>query len=196
MEKNKIEKKESREGEELIKLEQQLKQAGIDISSWGTGEAKTLEDLKKEIECGETVLVTGKKGELLRKVEVCDANVYYISPEGKKYLLREDKQVFKDGRVRRRHLGQSVSEKMKPGEKPADAMIRGIQEELGIKGKIAITEIGTDEQTIGSPSYPGLQSQYIHHKYEVFLNAEQFNPDGYVEEQKNKTTYFVWEEVE
>lgn len=176
-------------------LERQLKNAGIDNSTWGTGQAKTLANLQKEIESGETVLVTGKEGELLRKVVVGSADIYYVSPDGKKYRLKEEKQVFKDGRERRRDLGAAVSEKMKPDEDPKGAMIRGIQEELGINGEITLTETGADNQTIISPSYPDLQSQYIRHKFEAVLNDEQFNPEGYVEEQSDKSTYFVWEEV-
>ncbi|OGZ32545.1 MAG: hypothetical protein A3H02_00175 [Candidatus Niyogibacteria bacterium RIFCSPLOWO2_12_FULL_41_13] len=176
-------------------LKQQLEGAGIDTSVWGTGQAKTLAHLQKEIESGETILIKGKEGELLRKVVVGGADVFYVSPEGKKYRLKEDRQVFKDGRERRRDLGQAVSEKMKPDENPNDAMIRGIQEELGIVGEIILTETGTDEQLLTSPSYPGLQSQYIRHKFEAILNQKQFKQNGYVEEQPDKSTYFIWEEI-
>lgn len=176
-------------------LKQQLESAGVDISEWGTGQAKTLADLQQEIESGETVLVTGKEGELLRKVTVGGAEVYYITPEGKKYRLKEEKQVFKDGRIRRRDWDQTVSEKMKPDENPRDAIIRGIQEELGIEGEINLTETGIDEQILTSPSYPVLQSQYICHKFETVLNDEQYNPNGYIEEQSDKSTYFTWEEI-
>lgn len=176
-------------------LKKKLTDAGIDTSSWGTGQAKTLVHLQKEIESGETVLITGETGELLRKVVVGGADIYYQSSDGKKYRLKEDRQVFKDGRERRRDLGQAVSEKMKPDEDPKDAMIRGIQEELGISGEIALTETGTDVQQVISPSYPGLDSKYIRHKFQTTLTDEQFNPDGYVEEQSDKSTYFIWEEV-
>lgn len=176
-------------------LEQQLQEAGIDVSRWGWGEAKTLEHLQKEIENGETILVIGEKGELLRMVVVCGADIYYVSPDGKRYRLKEEKQVFKDGRERKRDLGQAVSEKMKPDEDPRDAMIRGIREELGIQGDISLVQTGTDEQLLSSPSYPGLQSQYIRHKFEAILDKSQFRPEGYKEEQKDKTTYFIWEEV-
>ncbi len=177
-------------------LQKQLEGAGIDASLWGTGQAKTLAHLQKEIESGETILITDEKGELLRKVVVGGADIYYHSPDGKKYRLKEDRQVFKDGRERRRDLGQAVSEKMKPDENPTDAMIRGIKEELGIDGEITLTKTGTDEQLLASPSYPGLQSQYIRHKFEAMLNDEQFRQNGYVEEQTDKSTYFVWERVE
>jgi len=177
-------------------LKKQLEQAGIDTSVWGSGEAKTLAHLQKEIESGETVIITGEKGELLRKVVVVGADIYYESPDGTKYHLKEDRQVFKDGRERQRDFDQAVSEKMKPDEDPKNAMIRGIQEELGIIGEINLTEVGIDEQIITSPSYPGLQSQYIRHKFRAELNDSQFNPKGYVEEQSDKSTYFIWEKVD
>lgn len=179
----------------LKALRQRLERAGIDVSQWGIGQAKTLAHLQREIESGETTLVHGKEGELLRKVVVGSADVYYVSPDGKKYRLKEDKQVFKDGRERRRDLGQAVSEKMKPDENPRDTMIRGLKEELSIEGDISLTETGTDEQLLTSPSYPGLQSQYIRYKFEAILNGEQFQPDGYTEEQSDKSTSFIWEEV-
>ena len=177
-------------------LKKQLEQAGIDTSVWGSGETKTLAHLQKEIESGETVIITGEKGELLRKVVVGGADIYYESPDGTKYRLKEDKQVFKDGRERQRNLGQAVSEKMKPDEDPQSAMIRGVQEELGIIGEINLIEVGVDKQIIDSPSYPGLQSQYVRHKFRATLNNSQFNPEGYIEKQPDKSTYFIWEKVD
>lgn len=187
--------KENAKESTLETLKQQLKDAGIDISKWGKGQAKTLKQLQKEIENGETILVIDKQGKLLRKVAVGGSNIFYTSPEGKKYRLKEDKQVFKDGRERKRDLGQAVLEKMKSNEEPKDAMIRGIREELGIKGEIYLTKTGTEEQLLSSPSYPNLVSQYIRHKFEATLNDQQFKADGYIEEQEDKNTYFVWEEI-
>lgn len=176
-------------------LEKRLKDAGINIELWGKGTAKTLDYLEKEIEAGETELIFGKNGELLRKVVVTGADVLYTSPEGKKYRLREDKQVFKDGRERHRDLGRAVSEKMKSNEDPEQAIVRGIQEELGITGPIKAVATGTEIENIDSPSYPGLSSQYTTHEFEVNLSKEQFKLDGYVEVQAGLTTYFVWEEI-
>jgi len=176
-------------------LKKHLEDSGIDISKWGTGQAKTPTDLQREIERGETLLVNDESGELLRKIIVSDADIYFLSPEGKKYHLKEEKQVFKDGRERRRDLGITVSEKMKPDEDPKDTMIRGIQEELGISGDIALTKVGMKDEIKTSPSYPGLQTQYVIYKFQALLNVEQFNPNGYIEEQEGLSTYFVWEEV-
>lgn len=173
-----------------------LEKAGIDITRWGIGQAKTLAHLKKEIENGETFLVSDEAGKLIRTVVVGGADIFYQSPDGKKFHLREDRQVFNDGRMRQRNLSQSVSEKIKPGEDPDTAVIRGIQEELGIEGEIVSIRVGTDDQIIESPSYPGLQSQYVIHRYQVTLTEKQFDPRGYVENQPDKNTYFVWEKLE
>lgn len=176
-------------------LKKQLITAGIDTALWGKGQAKTLAHLIKEIEDSETILTTNQAGELLRTVVVVKTDIFYESPDGKKYKLKEERQVFKDGRERRRDLGQAVSEKMQPAENPANAAIRGIHEELGIGGDITVTTAGTDEETIDSPSYPGLKSQYISHRFRANLSQEQFNPNGYTENQADKSTYFVWEEI-
>lgn len=179
----------------LAVLNTKLQSAGIDTSTWGTGSTKTLEHLAKEIADGETTLLVNENGELRRVVVVGTALVQYNSPDGKTYILREEKQVFKDGRERRRNMEQSVFEKMKPDENPEEAMVRGVQEELGITTPVHLTEVGTDEQNISSPSYPGLISQYIKHHFKTTLNDDQYKPEGYIEEQSDKSTFFVWKEI-
>jgi hypothetical protein len=179
----------------LDELKNILKRGGIDFSQWGKGETKTLNHLQREIENGECTLIIGKQGEVLREVVIARANIFYISKEGKKYRLKEEKQVFKDGRERRRNLKYSLNEKVKFGENIKEAMIRGIKEELGIEGDLSLKETGIEEETEDSPSYPGLKSHYIYHNFEVSLNDQQFNPNGYIEDQEDKTTYFIWEEI-
>ena len=176
-------------------LRLQLEKAGINISQWGTNNTKTLEHLQKEIEDRETTLITDRLGNVLRKVMVGGADIYYISPDNKKYRLKEEKQIFKDGRERRRDLEDSVCEKMKLGEDPKSAIIRGIREELGINGEITLTQTGVEEEKIASPSYPGLKAHYVFYKFQVILTDKQFNADGYIENQPDKSTYFIWEEV-
>lgn len=184
------------EENQQISVAQQLEDAGIDVSNWGKGGAKTIEHLQREIDSGEAELVTNEQGELLRKVTIGQADVFYISPEGKKFYLKEEKQIFKDGRKRERELDPSIAEKMKPDESPAEAIERGIREELGVEGELEIKQIGVDEEINESPSFPGLKSQYSLYKFEAMFNDDQFNPDGYIEEQEDKNTYFVWEELD
>lgn len=182
------------ENDHLQELRKKLEQAGVDISVWGKGEAKTLESLYQELEKGESVLqVVDGKLELIRYV--VSANVYYFTKEGSKLHLQEDKQVFKDGRIRHRRYAQPIAEKMKPDEDPRNAMIRCLQEELGLKGDFNLKQIDSYQNKTASQSYPGLESQYFGHRFEVILDDEQFQEAGYQEEQDDKTTYFVWEEA-
>lgn len=184
------------EGELSVEgLMQQLAGAGIYTTEWGTGQAKTPAHLQEEIKSGETILAKDEQGRLLRTVEVGGADIYYEAPDGKKYRLIEEKQVFKDGRERRRDLGHAVSEKMKPGEDPLEAITRGIREELGIEGELNVTPSGDEVQVIPSPSYPGLQSKYTRHTFVATLTEGQYRPKGYIEEQADKSTFFVWQEI-
>jgi hypothetical protein len=177
------------------KLRRQLEQGGVDLSKWGVGEARTLKDLQRSMNKNESVLVKGAKGRLLRKVMIVDAAIYHVNDDGKKYYLVEKKQVLSDGRERQRDHGYSVAEKAFVGEDPLTAIIRGIREELGIRGPINPVQIWKVERKVFSKSYPGLLTHYVGYGFEVFLNKKQFNPNGYVEEQDDKSTYFVWEEA-
>ena len=178
------------------KLKMLLSNAGVDISIWGTGGFKTIEHLAKEIDNNEIILAENEQGELIRISEVVASSIYYID-DINKYRLKEQKQVFLDGRVRiRPSNGQSVFEKMKFGEDPTQAMIRGISEELGIDADINLKHINTVQDTADSKSYPGLQTKSTTHFFDVILNSEQFNPRGYTEEQSDKITYFVWEKID
>lgn len=179
-------------------LAQRLRKAGIDISQWGKGEAKTLEHLQREIESGETILSTDAEGKIIREVLVSGADVFYVTKDGKKYRLKEEKQVFKDGRERRRNFPWSISEKGKPGETPREMILRGIKEELGLEGNFQIEEAGkySPTKTKDSQSYPGLVSRYTDYRFIITLNDEQFKPEGYTEKNADQTSYFVWKEVE
>ena len=81
-----------------------LKEFNIPIDTYGTGKFKTVGHLFNEIKEGETVL-TEKDGKLTRKVYFVGARIIFKDKDSGKWLhLYEEKQVFKDGRVRRRDL--------------------------------------------------------------------------------------------
>jgi hypothetical protein len=177
-------------------LSKHLERFGVDTSTWGLGKAKTVEHLLDEINNQESNLFINDSGELIRKIEVACSFVFYKSDDGRLFRLKEDRQVFNGGRERRRDSsGQAVFEKMKSDENPTEAIIRGMREELGVDGVIDVTELGQDDQLRGSNSYPGLVTMCTFHVFETTLNDGQFKPDGYVEVQKDKSTYFVWEIV-
>jgi hypothetical protein len=178
----------------IDELRNNLIDHGVPVESWGTGNAKTLNHLFKEIQEGECYL--SDEGEYLtRYIEFIGVKVYY-QEQGKMWFLNEDRQEFNDGRVRRRKMPSSVSEKMKSGEDPLVSAIRGIEEELGVKIESSQLSKRRDFTYNGSSvSYPGLSAKYKGHQYSCYLNKEQFNVNGYIEIQKDKKTFFVWEEL-
>lgn len=163
----------------------------IPVDLWGAGVAKTIGHLLQEVNNGETVL-TEKGRELLRQVGFAAVNVIYRNGR-EVYELVEDRQEFRDGRVRRRDTGSSVSEKIRPREDPKDAAERALREELGITGRVNLKGGNKSEEIKESPSYPGLRTQYLRFGFQAELGGDQFSPDGYVEEQPDKTIYFVWQ---
>lgn len=178
---------------EVNKLTQELTQSGIDIATWGQGEAKNVRNLAIEILQGEAVVQNGT-----RIVSVVDASIKYVDNFGRAYELRQEKQVFSDGRIRfRDHLeGISISEKIAWEESPLEALSRGMFEEFGIKNYSLVSQNPIfSEQIQLSQSYPGLISKYNLYFFEVLFSDDVFNPDGYVEVQPDKTTYFIWKEL-
>ena len=166
-----------------------LDQYNIDYSSWGKGSSKNVNSLFNEIknkECSIEII----DGEPVRSVEVATLMITY---KGQK--LKEDYQKFTDGRVRRRNNPSSCSEKMLMGENQVDAALRCMKEELGIDAKASQLRNYRSEESKNrdSMSYPGLRMDAIGHKYDCELTDDQYDEEGYVEIQKDKSTFFIWE---
>lgn len=177
-------------------ITRKLDEYGVKWSEWGVGTAKTLEHLIKEVIDGETLLKENPERGLIRKVSIVYIDIFFITPDGKCLKLVEEKQVFKDGRERRRNLEGSIAEKLRATEKADVALTsRAIQEELGIETFVPVFYKGLREVIEDSPSYPGLTMQATNYYFEAYLNETQYQPAGYVERQTDKDTYFVWKEI-
>ncbi len=177
-------------------LRQQLTLAGIDLALWGKGSARTIRHLATELLNRESILTKEENGQLLREIRVVIVDVKYQDlHSGIEFHLYEDHQEFTDGRQRKRNLGGSLSEKLKPGDENILANIkRACLEELGI------TDIADDVVQLGSKKeemrqsggYPGLNTKYTLYSGVVTLETAQFKPEGYIEHQQDKKTYFRW----
>ena len=180
----------------LEEWEKRLRETGVPLEEWGKGEAKTLNHLVKEISReAVTVFFDEKKGIWIREVKDVEVKVLYESFDGTTYFLREDRQVFKDGRVRRR--GHSwVAEKAEKDESGLTVVERAIKEELDLLSPFASGPEYIQKKKVerDSNNFPGIISKHSVSCFEVRLTPEQFNPEGYIEEQEDKTTFFVWEE--
>lgn len=184
---------------ETIKMEviNKLNEHKIPYEYWGMGSAKTLDHLVKEVLKGESVLEENEKGELVRKLAVLWVNVFHKTSSGETYLLKEEKQMFKDGRERRRRLEGSIAEKLQASEQPDESSIaRALKEELNINTTIFSEAKGEDIAKGDSASYPGLPMEMKKYHFDVEIADDEFKPEGYTENQADKDTYFVWEKVE
>ena len=184
--------------EELLleKWEKRLRETGVPLEMWGKGKAKTLSHLVGEISREAiNIFFDEERGKWVREVKPVEVHVFYESSEGVTYFLREDGQIFKDGRERKRGFPW-VGEKMEKGEDILSASIRAVKEELGLVPPFASGPGHFENKEIerSSGSYPGFISRHSVSCFEVYLTPEQFNPEGYVEEQEDKSTFFVWEE--
>ena len=126
-------------------------------------------------------------------------NVHAMYQRGSNLLqLREVIQVFSDGRFRVRSGRQvAIAEKFHNDELQVDAVARALKEELGVVGINTenITVLLGNVTTKNSQSYLGLLSEYRVTYYLYCMEEKYFCPSGYVETQKDKSTYFAWERV-
>jgi len=186
-----------RDGEQQLAIEKLatlLGESGIDTSTWGTGGAKTVAHLYKEICDGESQMSFGPEG-VTRAVRVAWLDVLFFDEQGDVYLLAEDRQEYRDGRVRRRQLSSSLGEKLKPDEDPDEAAVRALSEELGAWSYQSLHAIGYERTTHTPDSYPGLESTYDTYSYVAVLDSASYKPEGYIEVQADKTNYYTWTKI-
>lgn len=176
------------------KLESFLRTNNIPLGEWGKGDAKTVDDLLKEVQASESVLsLRGTK--VIREVTSLLLDIYY--KEGSDvWRLVEEKQVFADGRTRVRSGSISMGEKMTADENSEAAIHRGLEEELGISGLQSVIERPMVREELPSTTYPGIVSRHTRHRYDVVLQTKDFKPEGYIEVQPTKSTYFVWKRAD
>jgi hypothetical protein len=175
----------------LSDLKSILNKYSIPIDNWGKGQSKGIENLLDEVNNKDCILKE-ENGTIVRYINFVGVNVFF-NEDGQKLKLVEDRQVFKDGRVRRRTMQSSVSEKMKIGEDPLESAIRGVGEELNIViSKSQLAKLKEISYTEDSHSYPGIITKYNGYRYKLLLDKSQYVSTGYVEVQSDKSTFFMW----
>ena len=162
--------------------------------SWGKGEAKMVYDLLKEIEQGESYLKIDGNG-LSRVTEIVKILILDPQHPERGYLFQLSEQM-PDGRIQERN--NHPSETIKSGESPKQAAIRGIEEEIDLRGSSYRLE--PQESTVenrASKSYPELPCQYIIHPFKVDIASipldwqEPFS----VPQKDGSTLFFGWKNI-
>lgn len=177
----------------LEELLEKLVAARVPVETYGQGIAKTVEHLLAEINEGEAKLSVDGEGNLQRLLDVLAIDVYCALSNGDIYVLKEDRQIFRDGRSKRRILDSSIGEKLEQGEEGLQAARRALQEELGIWEVEALHQGGLEEKTRHSSAFPGLKTTYRMQRFVAIIPEQAFDSQGYVEQQTDKTNYYVWE---
>jgi 8-oxo-dGTP pyrophosphatase MutT (NUDIX family) len=174
-------------------LSSYLKSHGINPDNWGVGGTRTIKHLLNELQSSECRLEE-INGRLIRHVIGVGINVFY--KDGETILrLDEDRQVFTTGQQRRRNIITSLGEKMYPDEKPEDAAVRALKEELQLSDySFGVPQI-EDRAPTPSKAYPGLITRHLVYLFDVLLKSEDYKPCGYQEVQPDKTTHFVWQKI-
>jgi hypothetical protein len=170
-----------------------LKKFNVPVELYGTGGFKTVNHLFNEIKEGETVL-TEKDGKLIREVNFVGARIIY-KKEGSWIHLYEEKQIFKDGRVRRRNLPYSMAEKFKLGEEPKKVLIRGMKEEIDLNITNDQFNYFNKLRFEDNSDYPGITSFHTGYEFLVVLKDNQYVEEGYIERQSDKDVYFKWKSL-
>jgi len=136
---------------------------GIPIGEWGRDGHKSIEDLWVEISMGDCIIQLDPP---TRIVQVVIGHVRH--PVDRSARLVELAQQLRDGTFRSRR--RPLAEKMRLNERPSEALMRGLREEL----REFAQEVRVDPQSYRmsfeegpSPSYPGLRSVYIKHEFDV-----------------------------
>lgn len=174
-------------------LERMLSAHGVDTAQWGSAGARSVTDLLRELELGESVL-TFSTGAVRRWVNV--AKVRIFSLEHHQFHLVEAQQLLPDGRVRTR--GTPLSEKLRLKESPLAAARRGLREELGALGtedaiNVDAASLRQWRETRESRSYPTLISNYNLHQFDATALALPRTRFETVEDEAAGPLVHVWD---
>lgn len=170
----------------VVELTGFLEDYGVPVHEFGTGKAKTLEQLLEEVNSGETRLLHDDTV-LIRYFLSSIVEVYH-----EEYKLHEDRQEFTDGRVRRRGFDFLAEKMSAEDDSPDDAALRCMKEEMDIHDIVPVYNRHNPMLNADSMSYPGILTIADLFYYTVELPDKYYNADGYVEEQSSKTNYYQW----
>lgn len=152
-------------------LERLLRLHGVDTDEWGSGSARNVADLLRELERGESVLAFSPRT-VRRWVDVAKVNILRCDCDA--LHLVEAYQLMPDGRTRPR--GMPLSEKLLHREPPLTAALRGLAEELGPLGegdkvRLDASSLRQWRETRESRSYPTLVTCYNLHQFDAVVEA-------------------------
>lgn len=159
--------------EELKKM---LEDHAVDVSKFGTGQAKTFQEFAQEIQGGSARIMQDatqhKKDAIARVVDVVLLRITCKTKAGTKFLVKI-KEQFPDGRGKV-DMNQLPGTKKEPHENAMQTALRIISDRLSLKGcdiKIDFTTPECFEEDELSSSYPGMRTVYRKEIFEGQITA-------------------------
>eukprot|EP00928_Gymnodinium_smaydae_P041055 TRINITY_DN27798_c0_g7_i1.p1 TRINITY_DN27798_c0_g7~~TRINITY_DN27798_c0_g7_i1.p1 ORF type:complete len:834 (+),score=254.93 TRINITY_DN27798_c0_g7_i1:75-2504(+) len=156
-------------------IEDTLKDHGIDISAFGKGTAKSIDEFIGEIRSGEAQLMldAAEYKKMVRVVDVVLIRIAYRNASGEKKYLIEVGDKLNDGRVRN-DLNRLPGTKKDPHENLKKVTSRILKDLLGLEDGKILVDFKTKEvfeEDGDSLSYPGVRTVYRKEIVEAQVNA-------------------------
>lgn len=182
---------------------QLLKDHNIDITKFGQGEAKTLEQLASEVQSGAARLMLDATSHR-KLVRVVDVVLLRLSAaKDKDCLLIEVGEQYPDGR--RRTAYRVPGTKKFPHENSQETAMRVLKEFLSMDSVTVSFDFDSKEvyeEEMDSPSFPGVRTVYRKEIVQCYVdesNEERLRsiglPDGSkwsAEDEKHNVKFFAW----
>ncbi len=177
-----------------------IRETDIDLSLWGINGNKTATHLIDEVNTGYST-VNCENNTLTRHIAITAISVYFKPHPDELLILREEGHSFKDGKILRSNILKpySIIKQLHQDEIPCKKAFEAIaDEELRIpiqpfqiiaRRKLQVANPRDDY----SNPYPGITTQMTIHRFECYLDINQFDSRGYTNIQSPlRVSHFHW----
>ncbi|HET8574822.1 MAG TPA: hypothetical protein VFM02_01470 [Candidatus Paceibacterota bacterium] len=175
----------------MYELEALLRKYDIPLETWGKGEARTIEDLLREVN-EEKIVLESMEWKLIAHQRELSVAVFH---KDRRRLLRlhESWRVSFDDRAVVPRQRSSLVVKLRT-EEAADtaAASRLVRETLGVESAKIVSGGGGNSFNLESYDYPGLFLDILYFNFTTYLTKEVSRTAGYCKARPDGATFFVW----
>ena len=183
-------------------IHEALKRARAPLKSWGQiPGSDTFSQFEDAVQKGR--VTWDERNPLVIVKDVSVVTIFY-GGGGKRLILKETKQVFRNGFEFKHKLDGSVADTMLHDETPSVAALRAVQKlsqtkpEFNSVSLTTLTSKGIADSIphLHSHQYPGLYMELIRRKFEFTIEDNLLFLPKYTFTEINKVTYYEWVPVE
>jgi len=172
-----------------------LKEHEVRMDRWGTGTYRSLDDFIEYMTHDQFSFRPNGSPVLI--VDVHTVVVIVTHVYNRRLLeLYEDRQVFDNGHVIKRHNFNGIAETLERDESPRDGAMRCLAQELRftdprdyhLSGCTTIDH----REPVPSEKWPGIMAAYHRYLFGCVISRRIFRSGGYVESVPGRKIYFKW----